>query len=143
MTTIGYATRRAINWTEQGLVPDGVVRSAIRRLLRARLVELRADDVEHVADETARFVAEMDQSPIAPLPHKANEQHYELPADFFVEVLGPQRKYSACCWNDGVESLAAAERKCCPKAPWWCSAATVPSRARVRGGFCGRTLPIW
>ena len=109
MTTIGYATRRAINWTEQGLVPDGVVRSAIRRLLRARLTELRADDAEHVADETARFVAEMDQSPIAPLPHKANEQHYELPADFFVEVLGPQRKYSACCWNDGVESLDAAE----------------------------------
>ena len=109
MTTMGYATRRAINWTEQGLVPDGVVRGAIRRLLRARLAELRADDVEHVADETARFVAEMDQSPIAPLPHKANEQHYELPADFFVEVLGPHRKYSACYWNDGVESLGAAE----------------------------------
>jgi len=77
-------------------------------LLRARLAELRADDAEHVAEETARFVAEMDQSPIAPLPHKANEQHYELPADFFVEVLGPHRKYSACYWS-GVESLDAAE----------------------------------
>lgn len=106
---MSYATRQAINWTEQGLVPDSVVRGAIRRLLRARLAELRADDVEHVAEETARFVAEMDQSPIAPLPHKANEQHYELPADFFVEVLGPHRKYSACCWHDGVESLGAAE----------------------------------
>ncbi len=106
---MSYATRQAINWTEQGLVPDRVVRSAIRRLLRARLAELRADDAEHVAEETARFVAEMDRSPIALLPHKANEQHYELPADFFVEVLGPHRKYSACCWNAGVESLGAAE----------------------------------
>jgi len=107
--TMSYATRQAINWTEQGLVPDGVVRGAIRRLLRARLIELRADDAEHVAEETARFVAEMDASPIAPLSHKANEQHYELPADFFVEALGPHRKYSACYWSAGVESLGAAE----------------------------------
>jgi len=39
----------------------------------------------------------------------ANEQHYEVPADFFVEVLGPHRKYSACLWSDGIESLGAAE----------------------------------
>ena len=107
--TMSYATRQAINWTEQGLVPDGVVRGAIRRLLRARLAELRVDDAEHVAEETARFVAEMNQSPIAPVPHKANQQHYELPPDFFAEVLGPQRKYSACYWNAGAESLGAAE----------------------------------
>ena len=106
---MSYATRQAINWTEQGLVPDSVVRGAIRRLLRARLVELTADDPERVAEETTLFVREMDESPIAPLPHKANEQHYELPADFFVEVLGPNRKYSSCFWGDGVESLGAAE----------------------------------
>jgi len=97
--TMSYATRQAINWTEQGLVPDGVVRGAIRRLLRARLADLRTDNAEHVAEATARFVVEMNQSPIAPLPHKANEQHYELPADFFVEALGPHRKYSACYWG--------------------------------------------
>jgi cyclopropane-fatty-acyl-phospholipid synthase len=107
--TMSYATRQAINWTEQGLVPDGVVRGAIRRLLRARLADLRTDNAEHVAEATARFVVEMNQSPIAPLPHKANEQHYELPADFFVEALGPHRKYSACYWGAGVESLGAAE----------------------------------
>ncbi len=106
---MSYATRQAINWTEQGLVPDGVVRGAIRRLLRTRLAELRADDAERVAEATALFVAAMDESPIAPLPHKANEQHYELPADFFVEVLGPHRKYSSCLWGEGVESLGAAE----------------------------------
>ena len=106
---MSYATRHAINWTEQGLVPDGVVRGAIRRLLRARLAELRADDAEHVADETARFVAEMDASPIAPVPHKANEQHYELPADFFSEVLGPHRKYSSCFWGEGVQTLVTTE----------------------------------
>ena len=34
---MSYATRQAINWTEQGLVPDSVIRGGIRRLLRARL----------------------------------------------------------------------------------------------------------
>jgi cyclopropane-fatty-acyl-phospholipid synthase len=95
---------------EQGFVPDRVVRGAIRRLLRARLVELRCDDVEHVADESARFIASMNVAPIAPLPHKANEQHYELPADFFAHILGPHRKYSACYWGEGIQSLDAAEK---------------------------------
>jgi cyclopropane-fatty-acyl-phospholipid synthase len=106
---MSYATRQAISWTEQGLVPDSVIRSAIRRLLRARLADLRCDDIEHVAEETSRFVAAMKVAPIAPLPHKANDQHYELPAEFFAEVLGPQRKYSACFWGDGVECLEQAE----------------------------------
>ena len=86
---MSFATRQAINWTEQGLVPDSVIRGGIRRLLRARLAHLRADDTEHAAETTARFIADMNSAPIAPLPHKANEQHYELPAEFFAHVLGP------------------------------------------------------
>ena len=34
---MSHAARRAISWTEQGLVPDVVIRSAIRRLLKQRL----------------------------------------------------------------------------------------------------------
>src|SRR6266699_991498 len=51
----------------------------------------------------------MSSGPIAELPAKANEQHYELPAEFLGLFLGPRRKYSGCLWPDGVESLAAAE----------------------------------
>ena len=40
---------------------------------------------------------------------KPNEQHYEVPAEFFQLVLGPRLKYSCCLWPEGVESLAAAE----------------------------------
>ena len=36
----------AINWTEQGLVPDSVIRAGIRRLLKQRLAEIRADDAD-------------------------------------------------------------------------------------------------
>ena len=105
------STRHAINWTEQGIVPDGIIRGVIRRLLRARLAELRPDDVTHADDVTARFAAAMNTSPIAPLPEKANEQHYGLPPAFFGHALGPQRKYSCCHWGPGVLTLAEAEEQ--------------------------------
>jgi cyclopropane-fatty-acyl-phospholipid synthase len=106
---MSYAVRQAINWTEQGLVPDSVIRGAIRRLLRARLAELRAGDPEHVAETSARFKEAMDGGPVALLPEKANEQHYEVPPEFFALALGPHRKYSSCHWGPGVETLADAE----------------------------------
>jgi cyclopropane-fatty-acyl-phospholipid synthase len=37
------ATRKTIDWTEQGLVPDSVIRHGIRRMLKARLQSLPAD----------------------------------------------------------------------------------------------------
>jgi cyclopropane-fatty-acyl-phospholipid synthase len=107
----GFAVRQAINWTEQGLVPDAIIRGAIRRLLRARLAELRPDDPVHAAEVTAQFAAAMDRSPIALLPEKANEQHYELPPDFFALALGPHRKYSCCHFGPGVATLAQAEEQ--------------------------------
>jgi cyclopropane-fatty-acyl-phospholipid synthase len=108
---MSFAARQAISWTEQGLVPDRIIRGAIVRLLRSRLAELRADDPEHVAGMTARFIEAMNRAPIAPLPEKANEQHYELPPEFFAHVLGPNRKYSCCHWGPGVETLGVAEEQ--------------------------------
>ncbi len=106
---MSFATSQAISWTEQGLVPERFIRSAIRRLLRSRLAELRPDDAEHAAQATAHFVETMNGAPIALLPEKANEQHYELPPGFFTQVLGPNRKYSCCHWGPGVERLGEAE----------------------------------
>jgi cyclopropane-fatty-acyl-phospholipid synthase len=39
----------------------------------------------------------------------ANEQHYEVPARFFCQFLGPRMKYSACYWPGGVADIAGAE----------------------------------
>ena len=102
-------TARAVGWVEQGLVPDRVVRLGIRRLLAERLVEMRAGDAEAEAALTQAFVDAMRRAPIALVPEKANEQHYEVPAAFFAGVLGPHRKYSGCWWPDGVTDLAGAE----------------------------------
>ncbi|MBV8471717.1 MAG: class I SAM-dependent methyltransferase [Burkholderiaceae bacterium] len=103
------STATAIHWVEQGLVPDRAVRLGIRRLLRQRLDELRNGDPAAQADVTESFVEGLKAAPLALVPEKANEQHYELPAEFFSAVLGPHRKYSCCWWPEGVDTLEQAE----------------------------------
>ena len=103
------AAAKAIDWTEQGLVPDSVIRHGIRQLLRQRIDRLQTDDCELMAESKAAFIESMNQSAIAPLPHKANEQHYEVPSEFFMKVLGAHNKYSCCYWDHGVTNLDTAE----------------------------------
>ena len=51
----------------------------------------------------------MDGAVIAPDPARANEQHYELPPEFFGLVLGPYRKYSSAWWPAQAKTLGDAE----------------------------------
>jgi cyclopropane-fatty-acyl-phospholipid synthase len=88
---------------ERDLVPDWIVRRAIRRRCRARLAQERA------RGDRAAFVADLRRRPIAEHTDLANEQHYEVPPAFFGEVLGPWRKYSCGLWEEGTDTLAAAE----------------------------------
>jgi len=99
----------AIELTEQGLVPDAVIRHGIRRLVRQRLAEIDAADTEAMARHQRAFVQHMRGAEVAPLPERANEQHYEVPAMFFEKVLGPRMKYSCAWWPEGVRSLGDAE----------------------------------
>jgi len=97
-----------IAMAERGLLPDPLVRVGIRRLLRDRL----ATESARFADPDAaldRFVREMARSEVAPVPHLANRQHYEVPADFFEIVLGGHMKYSSALWAPGTASLDEAE----------------------------------
>jgi cyclopropane-fatty-acyl-phospholipid synthase len=102
-------TPSAMRWVETGLVPDAIIRAGIRRLLVKRLAEINADDAAASSANLNRLVQEMCESEIAPLPELANEQHYEVPAEFFTQVLGKHRKYSACYWQDGTVNLDQAE----------------------------------
>lgn len=99
----------ALDFTERGMVPDRLVRAGIRRLLQRRLVDISADDPARAAARSEAFVAHMRESPVALVPHKANEQHYEMPSEFLGQVLGHHRKYSSAWWPPGVETLDGAE----------------------------------
>ncbi len=102
-------TAKAMNWTEMGMVPDSVIRMGIRRLLERKLEEIQADDIEAATSIKNAFVDMMNTSPIALVPELANEQHYEVPAEFFDLVLGDFRKYSCCYWDEETDNLSAAE----------------------------------
>ena len=66
------ATRFAIHLSEQGRLPDVVVRAGIRRLLARRLDDLAAGDAEGQAVRIEAFVRAMADAPVAPLPALAN-----------------------------------------------------------------------
>jgi cyclopropane-fatty-acyl-phospholipid synthase len=135
------ATQLAIDLTERGWLPDPVMRRGIRQLVRARLNEIQADDCESMADESHRFVSEMNDAVIAPLPHKANEQHYEVPAEFFSLVLGQHRKYSSCFWPEGVENLNDAEAAALQMT---CERADLQDGLRILELGCGwGSLTLW
>jgi len=100
---------KAIGWTEVGLVPDAVIRGGIRRLLDRKREEIRSGDVEFAAETLREFTDMMRRSPVALVPELANEQHYEVPAEFFGQVLGVHRKYSCGYWEPMTASLDEAE----------------------------------
>ena len=101
----------ALRLAEAGLLPDAVIRIGVRRLVRRRLRDEGGGDVER---ESARYAALLDglrNSPVALDAAQANEQHYEVPAEFFRLVLGPRLKYSAAFWPPGTRTLAEAETR--------------------------------
>jgi cyclopropane-fatty-acyl-phospholipid synthase len=100
-----------IGLAEAGRLPDLLIRAGIRRLLRDRLTELAAPGCEQAQRDRETFLAEARRGPIALVPELANDQHYEVPADFYEHVLGPHRKYSSCLWPEGTLDLEDAEAR--------------------------------
>jgi cyclopropane-fatty-acyl-phospholipid synthase len=94
---------------ERDLVPDPVIRIAIRRLLRQRLREEDQGKPERQQARLMSLVARLKASPIAIETRAANLQHYEVPARFFELVLGKHLKYSCALWLEGTSTLDQAE----------------------------------
>jgi cyclopropane-fatty-acyl-phospholipid synthase len=96
-------------WLERDLFPDWLIRAFIRRLCAQRLREEKWDDPVAVEENKSRLLKQLRRSPIALHTTEANEQHYELPTEFFELVLGKRKKYSCCLYPTGKETLDEAE----------------------------------
>jgi cyclopropane-fatty-acyl-phospholipid synthase len=96
---------------EAGKIPDTLIRWGIRRLLKQRLHEEFADDVERQSQRYRDLLAELRLSPIAIETEAANQQHYEVPAAFYRYALGKHLKYSSCYWDHETNNLDEAEAK--------------------------------
>jgi cyclopropane-fatty-acyl-phospholipid synthase len=100
-------TSEVIGFAERMPLPDFVVRAAIHQLCSRTAARLAKGDPA----SDARFAREMAARAIAEHAQAANAQHYEVPADFFANVLGPARKYSSCFYPAPDSTLAEAEEE--------------------------------
>lgn len=98
-----------IRMAESGYLPDYLLRNGIRRLLKSRLNDISEFNKQSGEAALETVMKAMDQAPVAALPDKANQQHYELPAEFFARCLGNNLKYSCGYWPEGCNSLDDAE----------------------------------
>ncbi len=100
-----------ITLAENRWLPDSMIRFGIRQLLKQRLKDEFAYDVEQQNKRYGELLESLRQSPIAIETAAANEQHYEVPAAFYQYALGKHLKYSSCYWDDETENLDQAEAK--------------------------------
>ncbi|MEQ8788840.1 MAG: cyclopropane-fatty-acyl-phospholipid synthase family protein [Pirellulaceae bacterium] len=129
-----------IELAERGLLPDFLIRRGIRRLLAERLSQQRREFPE---DERAAawFARRLRDEPLAVGADAANQQHYEVPAEFYQRWLGPRLKYS-CCWFDSPETpLEAAEERMLELT---CQRAEIENGQRILELGCGwGSLSLW
>jgi len=98
-----------IKLAEKKLIPDFIIRQGIRNLLKKRIQSLVSNNSEKNIQNKIQFIEEMNLSSIAVLPELANEQHYEIPEEFYKYSLGKHKKYSSCYWNEKTKNLDEAE----------------------------------
>jgi cyclopropane-fatty-acyl-phospholipid synthase len=100
-----------IRLADQGKLPDPLIRLGIKFLDFQRLAVEEKGGVEQQLRRKQRFIEQMRRSPIAIETDMANAQHYNLPPEFFGQVLGAHMKYSGCYWPEPVRNLSDAEAR--------------------------------
>ncbi len=95
---------------ENDKIPDSLIRVGIRKLLKQRLSDERQGNIDVKQERLMRLVSELKSTPtIAINTQEANEQHYEVPTQFYKYCLGKHLKYSSGFWKDGVTNIDASE----------------------------------
>ena len=94
---------------EKDLLPECIIRFGIRRLLKQRIQEITHTEISSSSAKIQAYADALKKSPIAESTQAANEQHYEIPAEFYQKCLGKNLKYSGCLYPTGRESLSEAE----------------------------------
>ena len=97
-----------IKLIELGIIPESILRIAIKKLIQQRLLEIPINpEVREL--KKANFIKELQSSPIALSTRLANEQHYEVPPAFFQEIMGAYLKYSCGWFDNNTTSLDISE----------------------------------
>lgn len=97
------------NLLEREILPDSLIRYGVRLLLKQRLKQEDKGSPKLNKQQLLNFSNQLRNEPIAVHTEDANEQHYEVPAEFFEMVLGKNLKYSCAFWQNGGSNLDKAE----------------------------------
>ena len=95
-------TRFFLSLAESGFIPDTIIKIAARYISNRRLNQ------DFTGDNKDKIINKLSKGVVAEKTYNANEQHYEVPPEFFNFVLGVNLKYS-CSLFDRVDSLDEAE----------------------------------
>ena len=95
---------------EKNKIPDSLLRVGIRKLLKQRLLDENKGNVEAQQAHLMQLIEELKASPIAINTKEANEQHYEVPTQFYKYCLGKHLKYSSGYWNEGITDIDTSEK---------------------------------
>ena len=98
-----------IKLAENGTLPDFLIKKGIKNLCNDRLKWAKSLGPDKLHEHNQEWIEELKQSPIALVPEKANEQHYELPPSFFDIVLGSNLKYSSGYWPTNQTTFDQSE----------------------------------
>jgi len=94
---------------EKNKVPDLLLRKGILTLLKQRLRDENKGGVEAQQAHLMALVDRLKASPIAVNTADANQQHYEVPTQFYKYCLGKNLKYSSGYWKPGVTDIDTSE----------------------------------
>ena len=94
----------AVYLAEKRILNDAIVRFGIRRRLAGKLNALARSP-----RSSEDWLQDLEGRPLAEDTDAANEQHYEIPADYFSNVLGPHLKYSSGYWSENCNTLEQSE----------------------------------
>jgi cyclopropane-fatty-acyl-phospholipid synthase len=95
---------------EKNKIPDALIRVEIRKLLKQRLRDEKKISTKLQQQHLMQIIEELKNSPIAVNTIDANEQHYEVPTEFYQYCLGKHLKYSSGYWKDGVNDINTSEK---------------------------------
>lgn len=106
---VGDLAQTCGNLLQRNVVPDWLVRYGIRRQLHQRLQQEASQNPEKEIRRKMQMIEMMRLSAIAIHQQTANEQHYELPTEFFELHLGKRLKYSCAFYPTAETTLEEAE----------------------------------
>ena len=90
---------------EKNIIPDFLIRWGARRMTSARLKEITSYNAEKHQLYLNQYIEDLKKQPIAVNTSEANDQHYEVPTEFFQQVLGIHMKYSCGYWEKSVSYI--------------------------------------